>query len=222
MRRDGTAPGANRKLLWALAAVVLVAVAAGVALLFGGPRDDGAPVANMPAPSAAPAAGGAMVDQFTILEPAGDFALVAPLQPDGKAADMAVYRGKALLVNFWATWCGPCIQELPALGKLQAMLGGADFAVVTIALDEPDPAKVAPFLAAHGAAGLPALVDGDRSINKVMAVSALPTSLLVDKAGKVRAVLTGDAHWNCGAALEAVKAFIGDGTVSMDKLDRCQ
>lgn len=222
MSRDGTAPAANRKLLWALAAVVLVVIAAGAALLLGTPRESATPVAGLPAPSGAPTATGAQVDRFTALEPAGDFALVAPLQPDGAPADMAAYRGKALVVNFWATWCGPCIKELPALGKLQTELGGADFAVVTIALDEPDPAKVAPFLAAHGAGMLPALVDVNRSINKVMAVSALPTSLLVDKAGQVRGALTGDAEWNCGAALEAVRAFVADGSVSTAKLEPCK
>jgi thiol-disulfide isomerase/thioredoxin len=125
------------------------------------------------------------------------------------------------LVNLWATWCAPCIRELPSLAKLQDALGGKDFAVLTIALDEPDAAKVAPFLAQHGAANLPALIDGNRTIDKVMPVSALPTSFLVDKEGKVRATLTGDAEWDCGAALAAVQAFVADGTVSQDRLEPC-
>src|SRR6185295_14086029 len=150
----------------------------------------------------------APVDQFVTADPGLDFAAIAPLDPAGRPADMAAYGGKALLVNLWATWCAPCIKELPSLGKLQEVLGGADFAVVTIALDEPDAAKVAPFLAQHGAANLPALIDTNRTIDKVMPVSALPTSMLVDKDGKVRAVLTGDAEWHCGVALDVVKAFI--------------
>lgn len=219
--QKGIVPG-NRALLSALAAVLLVALAAGAILWLDAPEEETGPAANMPTPAGVPTTGAAQPDQFAAVEPAGNFALVAPLQPDGKPADMTVYRGKALLVNFWATWCAPCIEELPALGKLQESLGGADFAVVTIALDEPDPAKVAPFLTAHGAGNLPAFVDGNRSVDKVLSISALPTSLLVDRDGMIRARLTGDAQWDCGAALEAVKAFSANGTVSLDKLDRCQ
>jgi len=80
---------------------------------------------------------------------------------------------------------------------------------------------VATFLAQHGAGNLPALIDGNRTIDKVMPVVALPTSFLVDRDGKVRATLTGDAEWHCGTALEAVKAFIADGTVNQDRLEPC-
>jgi thiol-disulfide isomerase/thioredoxin len=203
----------NAKLIAALVVVLLMAGAAALLLVRNGPESV-APAA----PSAAPS--NVVVDHFVPVQPAVDFAAIAPLDSAGKPADMAAYRGKALLVNLWATWCAPCIKELPSLARLETDLGGADFAVVTIALDEPDAAKVAPFLAQHGP-GLPALIDANRTIDKVMRTSALPTSLLVDKDGKVRAVLTGDAEWHCGAALAAVKAFIADGTISQDKLAPC-
>lgn len=205
----------NSKLIAALAAVLLVAAGAAMFLLRAGPEPS-APPASTNAATSAP------VDRFVAIDPAPEFAAVAPLDSAGKPVDMAVYRGKALLVNLWATWCAPCIRELPSLGKLQAALGGDDFAVLTIALDEPDAAKVAPFLAQHGAANLPALIDTNRTIDKVMAVSALPTSFLVDRDGKVRAVLTGDAEWHCGAAMAAVKGFVADGTVSQEKLGPCK
>lgn len=202
----------NSRLIAALAIVLLIAGGAAMFLLRAAPQ-----------PSAPPLQTGAAAptDRFVATEAAIDFAAVAPLDATGKAADMAAYRGKTLLVNLWATWCAPCIKELPALGKLQESLGGQDFAVVTIALDEPDAAKVAPFLAQHGAANLPALIDTNRTIDKVMPVSALPTSLLVGKDGKVRGMLTGDAEWDCGTALAAVKAFVASGTVSQDKLAPC-
>jgi thiol-disulfide isomerase/thioredoxin len=212
---------ANSRLIAALAVVLLVAAAAAAALLLRPAPSGEATVAPSP-PAANPPAAGTPVDRFVAVDPAPDFTLVAPLDPAGRPADMAPYRGKALLVNLWATWCAPCVRELPSLGKLQAALGGADFAVLTIALDEPDAAKVAPFLAQHGAGNLPALIDANRSIDKVMPVSALPTSLLVDKDGKLRAVLTGDAEWDCGGALNVVKAFIADGTISQDKLEPCK
>jgi thiol-disulfide isomerase/thioredoxin len=180
---------------------------------------------KVPAPPPTPAAPtstpSAPESRFVALSGA-DFAVVAPVDGNGQPADMSGYRGKALLVNLWATWCAPCIQELPSLGKLQQELGGADFQVVTIAIDERDPSKIEPFLAAHGAGNLPTLIDLNRTIDTVAQVSALPTSLLVDRDGKAKAMFTGDARWNCGKALAAVKAFIADGTVSKDVLEACE
>jgi thiol-disulfide isomerase/thioredoxin len=172
-----------------------------------------------PTPTAATATQ-SPVSRFAPIE--GDFTVVAPVDGKGQPADMAPYRGKVLLVNLWATWCAPCIKELPSLGALQRELGGDAFQVVTIAIDERDPSKIEPFLAGHGAANLPVLIDRDRTIEEVAQVIALPTSLLVDPEGKVKAMVTGDACWNNGTALAAVKAFIADGTVMTDELKTCE
>ena len=174
-----------------------------------------------PAPSSPLSATGAPIGRFVPL-PGGDFSVVALVDGTGQPADMARFRGKRLLVNLWATWCAPCIEELPSLGELQRDLGGADFQVVTIAVQERDPKKIAPFLEKHGAGNLPVLIDRDDTIRKVAQVAALPTSLLVERDGEVKAMLTGDARWNCGKALDAVQAFIADGTVMEDELEECE
>jgi thiol-disulfide isomerase/thioredoxin len=175
--------------------------------------------AAVPPPTAATPA--APSDRFVAVG-GTDFSAVAPVDGKGQPADMAPYRGKALLVNLWATWCAPCIEELPSLGKLQQQLGGDKFQVLTIAFQESDQKKIEPFLAAHGAGNLPVLIDVNSTIAKVAPVTALPTSLLVDRDGMVRAMLTGDARWHCGKALAAVQAFIADGTVSQEKLETCE
>jgi len=198
----------NRILLIAIAAV-LAAIGVVWAITSQQPQEPTA-AATINAPAS----------RFAPME--GDFAVVAPVDGQGRPADMAPYRGKVLLVNLWATWCAPCIKELPSLGALQQALGGDQFQVVTIAIDERDPAKIEPFLAQHGASNLPVLIDRDRTVEKVAQVIALPTSLLVDRAGKAKAMLTGDACWNSGAALAAVKAFIADGTVMTDELNTCE
>jgi thiol-disulfide isomerase/thioredoxin len=203
----------NRLLLIAIAVVLSVIGVVG-ALLYQQPLEPAPGVAG-----AAPAP--ALVGRFVPLAE-GDFSAVAPVDAEGKRADMAPYRGKKLLVNLWATWCAPCIKELPALGELQRELGGADFQVVTIAIDERDPAKVGAFLKQHGAGNLPALIDRDRTIDKIVKVIALPTSLLVERDGRVKAMLTGDATWTCGKALEAVQAFVTEGTVLEDELGACE
>ena len=68
----------------------------------------------------------------------------------------------------------------------------------------------------------PVLIDRDRTVDKVAQIVALPTSLLVDRDGKAKALVTGDACWNSGTALDAVKAFIADGTVMTDELEPCE
>jgi thiol-disulfide isomerase/thioredoxin len=203
----------NRALIIAIAAVLAVIAVAGAVLLQQ--KLEPAPTGAATAPAT-----GAPERRFVALS--GDFSTVTPVDGKGGPADMAAYRGKRLLVNLWATWCAPCIEELPSLGTLQQELGGEQFQVVTIAIDERDPAKIEPFLAKHGAANLPVLIDRDRTIDKVAKVIALPTSLLVDKDSKVKAMLTGDARWNCGKALAAVKAFVADGTVKEDELEKCE
>ncbi len=202
----------NRLLFLAIAAAVLLALIVDAMLIV----DTG----RQPEP-AATAPGGAPVGRFVAIDDA-EFSAVQPVDPKGQKADMSAYRGKALLVNLWATWCAPCIEELPSLGKLQEALGGDDFAVVTIAIDERDPARIAPFLAEHGAGNLPALIDLNRTVDKVARIAALPTSLLVGRDGKVKAMMTGDTRWHCGKPLEAVKAFIADGTVSQNTLEPCE
>lgn len=201
----------NRVLMIAIAVVLAVIGVVG-AITIQKPQE--------PAPSATTGTTKSPVSRFAPVE--GDFTVVAPVDGKGQPADMAPYRGKVLLVNLWATWCAPCIKELPSLGALQQELGGEAFQVVTIAIDERDPSKIEPFLASHGAADLPVLIDRDRTIDKVAEVIALPTSLLVDRDGKVKAMLTGDACWNSGTALAAVKAFIADGTVMTDELKTCE
>ena len=201
----------NRILMIAIAAVLAVIGVVGT-LTIQQPQEAGT---TAPAPASK-----SPVSRFAPIE--GDFSVVAPVDGKGKPADMAPYRGKVLLVNLWATWCAPCIKELPSLGTLQRELGGDQFQVVTIAVDERDPAKIEPFLAQHGAGNLPVLIDRDRTLEKVAQVSALPTSLLVDRDGKVKAMVAGDACWNQGTALAAVKAFIADGTVMTDELNSCE
>jgi thiol-disulfide isomerase/thioredoxin len=201
----------NRVLIIAIATVLAVIGIVG-AIMVQQPQ--------APAPGAAATATQSPVSRFAPVE--GDFTVVAPVDGKGQPADMAPYRGKVLLVNLWATWCAPCIKELPSLGALQQELGGDAFQVVTIAIDERDPSKIEPFLASHGAADLPVLIDRDRTIETVAQVIALPTSLLVDRDGKAKAMVTGDACWNSGTALAAVKAFIADGTVMTDELKTCE
>ena len=78
---------------------------------------------------------------------------------DGEPMTLAAFEGKVALVNLWATWCAPCRQEMPALDRLQAALGGEDFAVVPVSIDTGDPERPAEFLKSIGVKNLPLYTD---------------------------------------------------------------
>ena len=100
----------------------------------------------------------------------------------GKALQLASLTGKPLLVNLWATWCAPCIAELPKLDAL-AVSKGAALQVVTISEDLTGGDKVAAFLSSRGSAHLPPWLDPDNNASSSYKVSTLPTTIYYDAAG---------------------------------------
>ncbi len=119
----------------------------------------------------------------------------------GNETTLAAFLGKPVLVNFWATWCGPCREEMPALNTLAARYDRADFEVLTIDLDmgEEGIEKARQFLAEHDLENLPLLADPtfaafDRLKSSGVSLG-LPTTLLLDERGCELAVLQGPAEW---------------------------
>ena len=94
------------------------------------------------------------------------------------------FRGKVVLVNLWATWCPPCVAELPSLGRLQQKMKGQKFIVVPISV-ETDRKKVASFMRLHGAMDLGAYVDRVHDIQSNWVYSGIPTSYLLDAKGNL-------------------------------------
>lgn len=155
--------------------------------------------------------------QFTLLRPLRTVPALPIPRADGAAADFAALRGKVLVVNFWATWCPPCVAEMPALDRLQRDLGGATFAAVAIALDREGPAAVGPFFRAHGIRHLAPYFDGSERIAHAdadnvtgapFAVYGLPISYVVDHQGAMRGYITGAVDWDSGAARALCRHYI--------------
>ncbi len=110
----------------------------------------------------------------------------------GKPVTLADFRGKPVLVNLWATWCAPCVREMPTLDAL-AQRESATLHVVTVSQDM-EPAKVQPFLTERKLANLRAYRDPDLQFSTTMGVS-LPTTILYDRAGKEVWRVTGGLDW---------------------------
>lgn len=125
--------------------------------------------------------------------------------PDGKEYSFADYEGKVILVNFWATWCAPCREEMPSLDALQSEFGGDDFEVVTIATGRNPPEKIDKFFEETGVENLPVLLDPKQKLARDMGVVGLPVSVIIDREGNEIARLIGDADWASDEAKEVIR-----------------
>ena len=129
---------------------------------------------------------------------------------DGRESRLSDYRGKVLLVNFWATWCPPCRKEMPSLDALQAEMGGEDFEVLTIATGRDTVSKIDAFFDQTGVRNLPVLLDPKQRLAREMGVVGLPVSVLVDREGREVARLMGDADWSGDAAKQVIRELTSE------------
>ena len=131
---------------------------------------------------------------------------------EGKG-DFAEYRKvlteKFVLLNVWATWCPPCVEEMPSLDRLQAALGGPHFEVVALSLDQGGIAAVEQFFAAHDIDHLEIYLDeaGGKAFQDYR-LAALPTSLLLLPDGRTVGTLAGPAQWDSAEAKALVRFFM--------------
>jgi len=113
----------------------------------------------------------------------------------GARHSLAQYRGRYLLLNMWATWCAPCVAELPALAKLKAAAPNITVLAVDLTGRKETPARAESYLRDHHVAALGANVDTQSMFMRSFIVAVMPTTVLVDPAGKVVARAEGPAEW---------------------------
>jgi thiol-disulfide isomerase/thioredoxin len=114
----------------------------------------------------------------------------------GRVHTLDEFRGRFLVLNFWATWCGPCVEEMPTLDALARNPAIPDMEVATISQDRHGAAAVVPFLESRGFTALPRLLDQDGAAGDALGVQALPTTFLVDREGQIIGSIDGSADWN--------------------------
>jgi thiol-disulfide isomerase/thioredoxin len=131
---------------------------------------------------------------------------------DGRSHALGDYRGRVVLLNFWATWCEPCREEMPSIRTLRETLAGLPFDVLVVNHGE-SPARVHDFLAKERL-DLVALLDPNKEAARAWRVRVLPGSFLVDREGRVRYSVIGEFDWASTAALEAVRALLPATTTS--------
>jgi thiol-disulfide isomerase/thioredoxin len=135
------------------------------------------------------------------------------MDADGAKRTLADFKGRAVVLNLWATWCVPCRAEMPALDALQAQAGGPDFEVVAVNVDTARVERASKFLDEIGVTHLAHYADhsGDAFETLRLAGKALglPTSLLIDKDGCEIGVVAGPANWGSAQAVELAKVMRG-------------
>lgn len=148
-----------------------------------------------PAEAAAPANGGKGVDR-------GHKGQAAPAtsfkDAEGGDTSVAKFSGRPVLVNLWATWCGPCVKELPTLEELATKNG--PLKVIAISQDDGEQGTVDAFLTAKKIGRFAAFHDKDMALSSALGVQVLPTTLLFDSAGKEVWRFTGDLDWSSAEA----------------------
>ncbi|SFA90479.1 Thiol-disulfide isomerase or thioredoxin [Poseidonocella pacifica] len=141
-------------------------------------------------------------------EPRGAATEVTFETASGGTATLSDYAGKYVLLNFWATWCAPCREEMPMLSELQSSFGGEDFEVVTVATGRNMPAAIDRFFAEIDVDNLPRHRDPKQALARRMAVLGLPITVLLNPEGLEIARLQGDADWSSESAKAIIAALL--------------
>lgn len=153
--------------------------------------------------------------QYTLLTPVR--ARLTPFRTaDGETIDLSHFRGKVVLLNFWATWCPPCVREMPSLNRLAAEMDSDELAVVPVAIDRAGLPSVTPFYHDHGLDHLAMYLDSDLRTaylyagnpnNAEFALYGLPISYLIDQQGRVRGYIAGAVDWDSDAAKGLIRYY---------------
>ncbi len=209
------APAGKSRLVRTIVATALAGAVAGLVAVYvigGGERNDAATLAcaaaTTRAAELAPLVTGE-IGAFLVAEAPANVADLGFADADGVARTIADWKGRAVLLNLWATWCAPCRREMPALDRLQTALGGDDFEVVAVNIDTRGIDKPNRFLDEISVNALARYFDQSADIFKTLRgrglAPGMPTTLLIDRDGCVLGHLAGAAEWDSDDAKVLIK-----------------
>jgi thiol-disulfide isomerase/thioredoxin len=130
---------------------------------------------------------------------------------EGRTLELSDLRGKVVLLNVWATWCPPCLEELPSLDRLQAALDDRDdFEVVALSVDRGGIQSVEGFYSEHGIEHLAPYNDAKSRAMRELGVVSIPVTLLIDRDGGEVFRHLGPAEWDSPDIVEKIRATLGE------------
>jgi thiol-disulfide isomerase/thioredoxin len=149
---------------------------------------------------------GAM-QQFTLQAKPAPVPAISFVDRDQTERSLADFRGRVVLLNLWATWCAPCVKEMPSLERLQAALAGQSFTVLALSLDRGGLPLVEKFYREHDLT-LGMFVDKTTSAGRSLKARGLPTTLLIDAEGREIGRFEGAAEWDAPEALALMRHYL--------------
>jgi len=127
----------------------------------------------------------------------------------GNELSLADFEGSTVVLNLWATWCAPCLKEMPDLDALEAALGGPAFTVIALSQDRGGLNQVEPFWDKAGLEHLAIYLDEQMAAGQAVEARGLPTTLLIDPEGREIGRVEGPAKWDAPAVIDALAAVAG-------------
>jgi thiol-disulfide isomerase/thioredoxin len=125
--------------------------------------------------------------------------------PGGRHLTLADYAGKILVFNLWATWCRPCVAEIPSFAQAAPQLAASGVLILPVSIDLNGAAAVRPFYAGHGISTLPILLDPNGNNLQALNTPGVPTTIVINGNGQMVAKLLGPANWNTART----RAYLG-------------
>ena len=159
----------------------------------------------MAAMAHAPELHGFKITTFRRPPPAPEFSLVSPA---GVPMTLKQFRGKVVLLNFWATWCPPCVREMPSMEALYQKFRAKGLAVVAISLDVKGAEVVNRFLEKYKLT-FPVALDPEGKSSSVYGAGSLPSTFLIDREGRVIAAAKGERDWFSPDAVSYIAEVLG-------------
>jgi thiol-disulfide isomerase/thioredoxin len=129
---------------------------------------------------------------------------------NGAEMSLADFRGQVVLLNIWATWCGPCRAEMPSLDRQQARHGGDGLRVVAVSVDDGGLPLVRRFFQQRSIRNLKLYADNDHSTAAAFDVGGIPQTVLIDREGNVVGQMIGGTQWDSPEAEELVGRYLGE------------
>jgi thiol-disulfide isomerase/thioredoxin len=123
----------------------------------------------------------------------------------GHSLSLTDFKGRAVVLNLWATWCVPCRQEMPSLDRLQAKLGGSRFEVLAVSVDKLGAAVVQPFYRELGLRSLGIYLDPSSKAPSVLGIEGVPATLLIDTDGHEIGRKVGPLEWDSPEAIDTLR-----------------
>ncbi len=126
---------------------------------------------------------------------------------DGAVHRLAEFKGRGMVVNMWATWCAPCVAEMPSLEALSKALAPDDIAVLPLSSDRGGADAVAGWYQQHGITALPILLDPRGAFARAFNARGIPTTVIINTAGQIVARLEGAADWSAPDVRKLIRAL---------------